>query len=130
MSDSSSSAPLRLIVRLLLNIAVVWILPIILPSYVAIQGGWAAIILIGITMTLLNVLARPIIHILTFPLKLFMTIIAIILANAAFLWLLTWLIGMMDQSLVGLAIMGGLTGWIVVSLIMGLANWAMREMLK
>jgi putative membrane protein len=131
MSDSSNaSAPIRLIVRLLLTIALVWALPVILPGFITIEGGLAAIALIGVTLTLLNIIVRPIINILTFPLKLFMTVLAIILANAAFLWFLMKLVGMMDQQTVRFVIEGGVWGWIVVSLVLGLANWIIKEILK
>ena len=130
MSDSSASAPLRILLRLFLTVALVWVLPTLLPQYIQIGGGLFAYILIGITITLLNILIRPILYILTLPLKLFVTILAIILVNGVFLWLLTWLIGMMDPSMVSLAITGGIVGWIVVSLVLGLANWVMKEILR
>lgn len=130
MAEHSSSAPLRLIIRTVLTIALVWLLPVIMPSFILIEGGLVAVALIGITLTLLNIIARPIINILTFPFKLFATIGAIILANAAFLWLLMRIVGMMDPSLVRFVIQGGLLGWIVVSLVLGLANWMLKEILK
>lgn len=128
--QSSSSAPLRLILRTLLTIGIVWLLPVVVPSFALLEGGLVATFLIGITLTLLNIIARPLINILTFPFKLFATIGAIILANAAFLWLLMKIVSMMDPSLVRFEIQGGLLGWIVVSLVLGLSNWILKEILK
>jgi uncharacterized membrane protein YvlD (DUF360 family) len=129
-SDSSLSAPVRLLVRLALTILLTWALPMLLPTYVTLSGGIAAIVLIGITLTLLNVLARPIIHVVMLPFKLFFTLFAVIIANALFLWLLTWLTGMMDPAVVQFAIKGELTGWMMVSMVLGFGNWVMKEMLK
>jgi uncharacterized membrane protein YvlD (DUF360 family) len=129
-SNSSISAPIRLLVRLALTVLLVWALPVIVPSYVEIHGGIGAITLIGITLTLLNIIARPVINLVMLPFKLFVTIFAIIIANAAFLWLLTWLVGMMDPETVRFAVLGGIPGWIVVSLILGVGNWLLREILK
>jgi uncharacterized membrane protein YvlD (DUF360 family) len=130
MSESSTSAPIRLLVRLALTVLLTWALPAVFPQYVAIEGGIPAIVLIGITLTLLNIIARPFINVVMMPFKLFLTVFAIIVANALFLWLLTWLVGMMDQSVVRFAVLGGLMGWIVVSLVLGIANWIMKEILK
>lgn len=128
--DSSVSAPIRLLVRLALTILLVWALPKIVPSYVEIHGGITAITLIGITLTLLNIIARPVINLIMLPFKLFVTIFAIVVANALFLWLLTWLVGMMDPETVRFAVLGGFSGWIIVSLILGVGNWLLKEILK
>jgi uncharacterized membrane protein YvlD (DUF360 family) len=129
-NDSSVSAPIRLLVRLALTILLVWALPKIVPSYVEIGGGITAITLIGITLTLLNIVARPVINVVMLPFKLFVTIFAIVVANALFLWLLTWLVGMMDPETVRFAVLGGFFGWIIVSLILGIGNWLLKEILK
>jgi putative membrane protein len=130
MAESSTAAPVRIVIRLLLTIALVWLLPTLLPAYIKIDGGARSIIMIGITITLLNILVRPILHVITLPLKLFMTIFAIILVNGVFLWLAAKLIGMMDPEVASLTILGGAVGWIVVSLVLGIANWVMKEILK
>jgi uncharacterized membrane protein YvlD (DUF360 family) len=132
MSDSSSStsAPIRLLIRLALTILMVWALPVLMPKFVMIQGGIPAIALIGVTLTLLNVIARPVINVVMLPFKLFVSLFAIVIANALFLWLLTWLVGMMDQTVVRFAIEGGWTGWVIVSLVLGIGNWLMKEILK
>lgn len=123
------SLPARIITKTILNILLVWAIATFLPQYMTITGGWWAFVVIGALLTLMNLLVRPLIAIITFPLKLFATILAIILANGLFLWLTVQIAERMDPSIVHLTVNGGLFGWIVLSLILGLCNWVFKEIL-
>lgn len=122
------SSPVRLIIKLVINIVLVWAAQKYLSQYIILTGGPAAWIVIGALLTLLNIFLRPLLEIVTFPLKLFATILAIILANGVFLYVAEQIIGLMDPALVSMHITN-IGGWIVLSLGLGLANWMLKELL-
>lgn len=121
--------PTRLALRALLTMALVWVMAKYLPQYLGITGGIAAIIVTGALLTLLNLFVRPLLNVITFPLKLFATIIAIILANAVFLWMVMWVTERMDPTLIQFEVRGGILGWVIVSLLLGIMNWVLKEIL-
>lgn len=130
MADSSGSLPLKITIKAILNVALVWVMATYLDQYFALTGGWRAIVIVGALLTLLNLLVRPILAILTMPLKLFATILAVIVVNGAFVWLVHLLVLKMDPAIVGLEIFGGVWGWIVVASAIGFANWVMKEIIR
>jgi len=130
MSESrGASMPLRILIKALLNIAVVWLMTTYLNQYFQLTGGAAAYVIVGSLITLLNIFVRPILEILTFPFKLFATIIAIIIVNGGFVQLTHIITAKMDPTLVSLEIFGGLWGWVVVATVFGFSNWLIKEML-
>jgi putative membrane protein len=131
MADpTSSSLPLKITVKTLLNIALVWVMATYLNQFFVIGGGWRAIIIVGVILTLLNILVRPVLNVLTLPLKLFATILAVIVVNGAFVYLTHLLILRMDPEIAQLTILGGAWGWIVVAAVLGFGNWLIKEMLR
>lgn len=122
-------SPTRLALRAVLTMALVWLMAEYLPQYLGVAGGIAAIIVIGALLTLLNLFVRPILNVITFPLKLFATILAIILANAAFLWIVMRMTELMDPTMIRFEVRGGILGWVVVSLLLGIMNWVLKEIL-
>ncbi len=129
MADRSSSLPIRLILQYALTVALLWGITRYLPDYLVIQGSLAAIPTVAALVLLLNLFARPIMKILTFPLKLIMTLVAVILVNALFLWILTKIAEQFDPTTAIVLVQGGLGGWIVVACILGCANWIFHKIL-
>lgn len=130
MADRSISLPAKLIAQYALTVLALWCIARFLPDYLVIDGGWAALPTVAALLMLLNLFARPILKVLTFPLKLFMTIVAIVIANALFLWILEKIAEKFDPSVAILTVQGGVGGWLVVALILGLANWVIHHALK
>ncbi|MEK7591328.1 MAG: phage holin family protein [Patescibacteria group bacterium] len=132
MSDNSHrlSLPVRTLIRFLLTIGLVWALATFLEDYVFISGGFIAYVIIGALLTLMNLLVRPVLNAVTLPLRLLATILALIIVNGLFLGITYWIAMRMDPSLVTFEILGGVGGWIVVMLILGIANWLMKIILK
>lgn len=131
MSDSSRiSLPVRILLRFLLTIGLVWWMAAYLDQYVFISGGFVAYVIIGALLTLMNLLVRPVLNAVTFPLRLLATILALIIVNGVFLGITYRITMKMDPSLVTFEILGGIGGWIVVMLILGIANWLMKISLK
>ena len=132
MADSSNSShtPLKLTLKFALNVVLVWALSTYLGQYFSLDGGMPAYVIVGALITLLNIFFRPILAVLTLPLKLFATILAVIIANGAFVYVVHLVTLRMDPALVRLEIYGGAWGWIVVALCFGLANWILKEIFK
>ena len=130
MADSSGSLPLKITIKAILNVALVWAMATYLDQYFALTGGWRAIIIVGALLTLLNLLVRPVLAVLLLPLKLFATILAVIVVNGLFVWLVHLIVLKMDPAIVGLDIYGGVWGWIVVAAAIGFANWLMKESIR
>lgn len=132
MSDQSYklSAPMRLIIRLLLTILLVYLLSNFFERIFFVEGGLHAYIVIGSLITLMNVLVRPLLHVLLLPFKLFMGIIVLIASNALFLMLTERIAAELDPAVVMLQIDGGMSGWLLVAIIFGLANWMFKEILR
>ena len=118
---------LRLLLRTIGNILLVYLLDHYLSQYFLVLGGIPGYVIVGVLLTLLNLILRPILGIIAAPFKLIATLPTVILLNALFLWIIYQLTLRMDPSLVSLVISGGIWGWFVVSTIMGIANWVMRK---
>lgn len=116
-----------LIFRLLLNIFLVWLLATQFPSQFALAGGWKSVLIVGALVTALNLVLRPALALITFPLKLFLSLVAILLVNGIFVWLLVTLAGLIDPTLLQIH---GFTGWVLVALFLGAGNWIMKVILK
>jgi len=129
-SENNTHHALKLAIKSILNIVLVWTMSLYLNQYFSLSGGIVAAIIVGALITLLNIFFRPILAIILLPLKLFATIIAIIISNGAFIYVVHLATQRMDSSLVQLEIYGGPWGWIVVAICFGLANWVMKEMFK
>lgn len=121
---------LRLLAKAILNILLVWALDILIPMYFVVTGGWVAYLVIGALISLLNFFVRPILYVISLPFKLFATVLAFIIVNGLFVQLLYEISLYLDQNLVTLDIRGGIIGWSIVAVAIGLANWLMKIALK
>jgi len=130
MSDSHGmSLPARVLLRAILNMALVWLLADKFTQYFTLTGGVAAIIIVGSLLTLMNLFVRPFLNIITLPVKLFATLLAIIIVNGVFVHMTHLIVQNMQENLVTLDIHGGLWGWIVVAVLLGFGNWVMKVVL-
>jgi len=128
MAESSSRAPLPLVLvlKFVLNVTLVWVLARYLDEYFQLTGGLGAYVVVGSLITLMNLIVRPVLEILLLPLKLFATLLAIVILHAAFVQLTAMIVHKMDPGVVTLEIFGGLLGWVVVAGILGFGNWLLR----
>ena len=131
MSESSGgSAPVRILIQFGLNVCLVWFMASYMDEYFRMSGDIGAFVVLGSLLTLMNLIVRPILNVALLPLKLFATILAIIILHGAFVQLAVMIVQRMDPEIITLEIFGGLLGWVVVAVIFGLANWIMKVMLK
>ena len=128
--EKRSSLPVRIFLKFVLNAVLVWFLAKYLGIYFNLTGGLEAYIVIGALLTLMNMLVRPFLAIVTFPLKMFVTILAIIIVQAAFVQLIVMIVQKMDPAIVTLEVLGGLWGWVVIAVVLGVGNWLMKVTLK
>lgn len=129
MAERPLSLPVRLVLQFALTVLMLWLMTRYLSDYLVIDGGWMALPTVAALLMLLNMFARPVLKLVTLPLKLFMTVAAIILANGLFLWILERIAERFDPATATLLVQGGLGGWIVVALLLGLGNWILHHIL-
>lgn len=120
------SLPLRITLRLAAAIALVWAMSTYMSEYFVITGGYRAWILLGVVFAVLNLLVRPILTLLSFPLKLVMTLAAFIVANGLFLWIALKISESFDPALLTFRIEGGVVGWLLCILAIGLAHTILK----
>ncbi len=119
----------KLALKALGNCVLVYVMNLWLPQYFSVYGGAAGFVIIGSLLTLLNLFLRPILSVLTFPAKFLFTLATVIAVNAFFLWVTYEISLLMDPDIVAFKVVGGVMGWLVVSVILGLANWVMKHVL-
>jgi uncharacterized membrane protein YvlD (DUF360 family) len=100
-----------------------------LPQYISIFGGIPAYVIIGSLLTLMNLFLRPLLAIITFPFHILFTLATTIAVNAFFLFVVYEISLKMDPNVVALVITGGLMGWLVVSVILGILNWLLKRVM-
>ncbi len=131
MADSRGfSWPTRIIFQWVLTIGMVWILSTNLEQYFYLTGGIPAYIIIGSLLTLMNLIVRPVLHIVFAPFHLVFGLIATVIMNWLFLFIIQKIAENMDSALVTLSFFGGVTGWLVLAVVFGVANWVMKMVLK
>lgn len=129
-TERRTSAALKLLFRLIVNIGMVVFFQSTFPTFFVLQGGVKALVLVGITLAFLNWIVVPVLHILSLPIKLFAWIVAFFLVNGAALWLAVWFITALQIEGMSLAIGGGVVGWLTLSFFLGIGNWLVRAILK
>lgn len=129
-SDNSSHSALKLTLKFALNVVLTWAMATYLGQYFGLDGGTPAFVIVGALITLLNIFFRPFINVLLLPLRFFATIIAVIVINGGFVFVVHLFTARMDPNLVRLEIYGGPWGWIVVAVCFGAANWVLKEMFR
>lgn len=120
------SLPLRILLRLILTIVLIWAMQKYLYEYFLITGGLPAWIVVASLLTLMNLLVRPILNVIALPLHFLAAIFAFILVNGIFMGITVWIVGHMEPDLVTMDIRN-LQGWMIIPVILGFANWVMKH---
>lgn len=119
---------MKFLLKVLANILVVYLLNEFLPAYVTIVGGLPAYIILGLLLMILNMTVRPILKLITFPLHFIFSILATIIVNVLFLWIVYQITLLLDPNILVFALTGGVVGWLVVSTVLGIANWFLKHL--
>lgn len=120
------SLPLRILLRLILTIVLIWAMQQYLYDYFLVTGGLPAWIVIASLLTLMNLLVRPVLNIIALPLHFLAAILAFVLVNGIFMGLTVWITRHMEPDLVTMEVRG-VGGWVVVPIALGLANWVLKH---
>lgn len=123
---STLSSVLRLTLNIIANSLLFYALDRYVPQYVSVFGGIVAFLTLGLMLTLLNVLLRPVLNIISFPARFLFGGIVIIALNVLFLRVLYELVLMLDPDIVALAITGDIIGWMITGTAVGLLNAALK----
>ena len=83
---------MRVIVRLAANILGLYLANLWVPGFV-VKNGWKEYIIAGIVLGLLNLIVRPLLKLITFPLIVVTLGLFLIIINALILWLAAQLTG-------------------------------------
>ena len=127
MAQNSTSLLARAIIKIIVNIAVVWFLTNYFSQYFTLTGGLQGVVIAGLLLGVLNILVRPVLEILTLPIKLFATLIAVIIVHGVLIQVAVWLLQQPFNSTIVLTINGGLVGWVFTMCIIGVSNWVAKE---
>lgn len=123
------NSPVRLLLRLLATIIITWALTVLMDSYLIITGGFIGVVLVGGILAVLNVIVRPILKAIAFPIHLIMGLLALLLVNIGFLWIAEEIVGKVSPSIASMQIEGGWVGWIAVAFALSITNWIVAAML-
>lgn len=120
----------RILLKVAVNIGLVVLLVRLFPSSFVLTGGAKAIVFVGLILTLVNWLFVPVLHLLAFPLKLFMWVAAFLLVNGIALSLTQTFVTALSIPGFSLMIQGGMGTWIVVSAVFGFCNWVLKAVVR
>lgn len=126
MDKEHSSLLVQCIAKIIVNIAVVWFLHQYFSSLFIIQNTVSAILVVGTVFGLLNFILRPVLQLITLPLKLFASILTIIIINGGIILCAIWFLPNLAPYTVQIG--QGIMGWSICMLVMGLSNWAITEL--
>lgn len=129
-TEKRANTAMKFAFRVFINVGVVIFLNSYFGSFFVLDGGYQGIAIVGLTFTVLNMLVVPILNVLSLPIKFIAWMIAFILVNAAAIWLTIWFVTSIGIMGVGLAIEGGIVGWVIVSVILGMGNWIVKAVVK
>ncbi|MFA6528293.1 MAG: phage holin family protein [Candidatus Gracilibacteria bacterium] len=111
-----------------MNMGALWAVSMLLDKFTY-EGGIIFLLIAGIIMGILNSCMKPIIKFLSFPLIFFSAGLFLIAINAIVLWILDYILTVLDFTGVDLKIEGTLT-YLWAAIIFGVVNWLERWLLK
>jgi uncharacterized membrane protein YvlD (DUF360 family) len=118
----------RLFLHIILTALIVAAIAWMLPSMFAIATSPLPFLITVAVITLCNAIARPILDVMTFPLRPISDILATTIVNLLTLWLAIWLLHAMSSS-VPATIGGGWFGWLATATLLGIGHWIIGALL-
>jgi len=94
----------------------------LLPEALTIEGGTIAYIYIGVVFSILNLIIKPILNLVTFPLRILTLGAIVILIHAIMLYLLQEVINTLELFQATMTIHGGIVNFLIVGVILGIIN--------
>lgn len=118
---------MKLILRVLINAAAIWLTSLILPNF-NFGGTWWELLIVAVIFGLVNALIRPIVKLLTLPISILTLGLFSLVINALMLLITVWISGAL--SLEGNLLQNMLTVFIaalIISIISTVLNWFLPD---
>ena len=120
-----------IVIRWLINAIALWItvqIAALLPGrYLTATDNVATFLIVGAIFGLVNALVRPIVVLLTCPLRILTLGLFTLVINAAMLWLTGWLASYLDVGFEVHGIPGAFLGAIILSVVSAILTLVVRE---
>lgn len=120
---------MRLLLRLLINVAAFWAATFLLPDSISIEGGWLGWLVVAVIFGLVNAFIRPIIKLLSLPITCLTLGLFTLVINAAMLGLTALLAGsflQIEGSFFG-QIWNALIAALVISIVSSVLSWFLPD---
>ncbi len=117
---------MNLIVRILVTALALWLTSLIVPNHLDIMGGSSvggrvlAVIIVAVVYSLVGMIVKPIVSMLSLPLLILTLGLFYLVINALMLWLTTWLTGQEFFGEWGLEVQGGFWWYVWIALIVAI----------
>jgi len=108
----------RVLAQLMLNAGAFWLATALYPRALQLGGARTALVA-GLVLGVVNLAVRPVLLVLTLPLRLVTLGVATLLVNALMLYLVAWLVGLRH---------GGLPDMVVLAALVSLFSLALNRM--
>ena len=123
---------MRLLLRILINAAALWVATLVLGNSFGIQGSWLAWVGVAILFGLVNGLIRPIVAFFSIPITCVTLGLFTLVINALMLLLTSWLAGLFGINMqIGEGLINSL--WtallasIVISIVSAVLSWFLPD---
>ena len=120
-----------IVIRWLINAIALWItvqIAALLPGkYLTATDNVATFLVVGAIFGLVNALVRPVVVLLTCPLRILTLGLFTLVINAAMLWLTGWLASYLDVGFVVHGIPGAFLGAIILGVVSAILTLVVRE---
>ncbi|OGJ57101.1 hypothetical protein A3H22_01460 [Candidatus Peribacteria bacterium RIFCSPLOWO2_12_FULL_55_15] len=120
------SPPSRILLRLLCNLLFIWGLTEYAAQLFLLTGGLPAILIIGFLLTAIDLLICPFLTFLTFPLRLFLSLLNILVISGLSLGILVFLGREFSSEILTLTIIGGVRDIFLLIAIFSLRDTFLR----
>jgi putative membrane protein len=127
MPESHSPVWLKLLCTYIGTLIVLWALQHFTGDLLQISNGVLGLGVITLLLTVLNIIVRPILHIITLPLSLFTSVIAAIIVNGVIFELVQFIARQFLPTVAMVSLQAGIMNWLLVVLVLGVSNWAFKE---
>ena len=107
---------MRLIIRLLINAAALWVAALLIDG-IDLEGGWLAILIVALVFGLVNAFIKPILKILSLPVVILTLGLFTLVINAALLGLTAAVTDALTVEGFWAALLGGLVITVVSALL-------------
>ena len=123
---------MRLILRILINAAALWVAALVLGGSFGIEGGWFAWAVVAVIFGLVNALIRPIVAFFSIPIRCLTLGLFTLVINALMLLFTSWLAGLFGINVTigdGLinSLWTALLASIVISIVSFVLSWFLPD---